>query len=375
MAWNPGSFTEDNLSDYGVDFCKQQFGEVGAEVIANLLNRYCKYASRVTAGMLDADSYNLETGEYKQVSDEFLALEAEAVRMLPILPLSRVDAYQELVLFPIQAMANLYDMYYSLACNRRYYAEKDLKANYWADRVKRCYERDSLLCRNYNINVAGGKWNHMMDQVHIGYTEWNAPRYNKMPEVKYLSSGDAVRGKYIYKNDGTPVVMEAEHYYSATSANDKNWRIIPDYGRTLSGVAVMPTNKAVGDMSLTYRISDVKSDVDSVNVTLILKSVMPFVKGGHKVKIGFSGAEAVEIDVNSLLTWEHKYDLMYPAGADRIIKLERRIASPASQNGCVNLVYTPLSPGIVIQKLILSTDTLPDTRLNLAESKYIKDCY
>jgi len=35
----------------------------------------------------------------------------------------------------------------------------------------------------YNETFAGGKWNHFMDQVHIGYTIWQDPKQNVMPRV------------------------------------------------------------------------------------------------------------------------------------------------------------------------------------------------
>lgn len=79
------------------------------------------------------------------------------------------DAYKQIVLFPVQAMANLHDLYYSVAMNRYLAFLGDKEANHWAERAVRCFERDSLLCRDYNKVMAGGKWDGMMDEVHIGY--------------------------------------------------------------------------------------------------------------------------------------------------------------------------------------------------------------
>jgi len=38
----------------------------------------------------------------------------------------------------------------------------------FADKVKACFTRDSLLQEEYNRGVANGKWAHMMDQTRIG---------------------------------------------------------------------------------------------------------------------------------------------------------------------------------------------------------------
>ena len=39
----------------------------------------------------------------------------------------------------------------------------------------------------YNTIMSDGKWNHMMDQTHIGYTYWQQPEKNSMPELKIYS--------------------------------------------------------------------------------------------------------------------------------------------------------------------------------------------
>ena len=50
--------------------------------------------------MLDRNTYNLETGEWKKVSDEYLKLEAEALRQYLSLKPEYRDAYKQIILFP-----------------------------------------------------------------------------------------------------------------------------------------------------------------------------------------------------------------------------------------------------------------------------------
>ena len=51
-----------------------------ADEAARIINLYSKYNGRVTPEMLDRNTYNLESGEWKKVSDEYIKLEAEALR-------------------------------------------------------------------------------------------------------------------------------------------------------------------------------------------------------------------------------------------------------------------------------------------------------
>ena len=133
MAWNPKRYTADNLLEHPRGFCARQFGEEQADEAARILNLYSKYNGRVTPEMLDCHTYNIETGEWKQVADEYRKLEADALRQYLSLPQEYHDAYKQLILFPVQAMANLYEMYYAQAMNHKLYKENNPQANFWAD--------------------------------------------------------------------------------------------------------------------------------------------------------------------------------------------------------------------------------------------------
>ena len=150
MAWNPERYAAGNLLEYTRAFCAQQFGEEQADEAMRILNLYCKYNGRVTPEMLDKDTYHLASGEWRQVADEYVKLEAEALRQYLILEAAYRDAYRQLILFPVQAMANLYEMYYAQAMNHKLYQENNPQANEWADKVEKAFRRDAELCREYN---------------------------------------------------------------------------------------------------------------------------------------------------------------------------------------------------------------------------------
>lgn len=378
MAWNPDAFDASNLEQYAQGFCAQQFGDKEAKEVARLLMSYGRYASRVQAELLDDKTYNLQTGEFKGVRDEFLALEARALRQYLTLDETAKDAYQELVLFPIQGMANLYDMYYSLAMNKQLYREGRIEANTWADRVEECYKRDSLLCDNYNHHIANGKWNHMMDQVHIGYQNWHAPQHQVMPMVYRIqqSTPFAVTQPstgYVFEQDGGMVVMEAEHLFSLTPAESEKsqWRLIPGLGRTKSGIALFPYTQPTAGAYLTYKMR-FKADMDSVDVHLVTDAVMPFVLGGHYVAVSLDGGKEEIVGLNQNLNWEHKYDLMYPTAASRIIEKEVRMAVENTGKAEHTLRLRPMQPGIVFEKILINLGGYKPTHLGMLESPYVK---
>ena len=167
MAWNPASVSRDVVATHTEPFCRQQFGDEQAAEAARILNLCCKYAGRTTAEMMDASTYNVATGEWRQVADDYMRLEAEALRQYLTLQPEQRDAYQQLILFPVQAMSNLYQMYYAVARNRYLAQRNDPAANQWAERARQAFRRDSLLCASYNHDMAGGKWNGMMIHLRV----------------------------------------------------------------------------------------------------------------------------------------------------------------------------------------------------------------
>jgi hypothetical protein len=372
MAWNPKQMSEVRLNEYTRNFCAQQFGELQADEAAYILNLYCKYCSRVSAEMLDDKTYNLESGEFKTVKDEFVALEAHALRQYLNIPDEYRDAYQELILFPVQAMANLYEMYYALAMNKKAFKNNDRQSNYyWADKVVEAFGRDSILCDNYNHRIAGGKWNHMMDQVHIGYSSWDAPQKNIIPSVSRLDPQAKNEGGILYAEKNGVVVMEAEHYNDAKHNENVRWGVIPDLGRTLSGVALMPYTMNTEGCSLTYKMRT-DSVLNHVKVYVTLGATLPFNVSGHRFNISIDGEDDQTVNFNHDYDWAHCYTKMYPAGAARMIEtsFDIDIRHPANIH---TLTLHPLDPGIVFFKIVMDCGGYEKTHLYMSESPYERE--
>uniref|UniRef100_UPI0030EF4764 glycosyl hydrolase 115 family protein n=1 Tax=Rhodohalobacter sp. 8-1 TaxID=3131972 RepID=UPI0030EF4764 len=373
MAWNPDSFNAHNLKDYAQKFLREKVGTAEAEEAADILTTSTKYNSRVTAEMLDENTYNLESGEFRQVRDAYMALEARALRQFRGLQEEYKDSYHQLILFPVQAMANLYDLYYSVAMNRKLAAENDPRANYWADRAEDSFAYDDELTEEYH-SIADGKWNHMMDKAHIGYTSWNAPQGgDQMPEVTRVDSSIANRGGgYTFKGEHNVVSMEAEHYYESKAAENTQWTIIPDMGRTLSGLALMPYTEMPDGAELTYKFT-LDTEADTVELRTIFGTTLPFNGEGHRVAASINGGEEVIWNINEDLTWENNYSLMYPTAADRIIETTHTLQLSNSADGIHTLTIRPLNPGVVFHKIIIDDGGYEQTHLKMPESPYERE--
>ena len=362
MAWNPHKYSANNITRHTRDWCAQQFGESQADEAARILNLICKYNGRCTPEMLDKNTYSLENGEWQEVVNQYLQLEADALRQYNSLPASYHDAYRQIILFPIEMMSNLHQMYFAQAQNHALYKQGNPKANVWADECERLFKRDSLICDYYNHKMAGGKWNGMMTQKHIGYKSWNDEfEKDTCPELFRVTSKDGV---IICENNGV-VEIEAPYYSSKTDAAEAKWTEIPFMGKSVSAMTLMPYTKSVKGASITYKFkmqvsktSDGKAfnGKQKVRIHVITKSTLDYLnKGGLTYGVSLDGASPVEVNFNKDLNEkpENIYNIYYPTIATRIVDKVIELELPASSDSIHTLTLTPNDPAIVFEKIVI----------------------
>lgn len=362
MAWNPHKYSANNITRHTRDWCAQQFGESQADEAARILNLICKYNGRCTPEMLDKNTYSLENGEWQEVVNQYLQLEADALRQYNSLPASYHDAYRQIILFPIEMMSNLHQMYFAQAQNHALYKQGNPKANVWADECERLFKRDSLICDYYNHKMAGGKWNGMMTQKHIGYKSWNDDfEKDTCPELFRVTSKDGV---IISENNGV-VEIEAPYYSCKTDAAEAKWTEIPFMGKSVSAMTLMPYTKSVKGASITYKFkmqvsktSDGKAfnGKQKVRIHVITKSTLDYLnKGGLTYGVSLDGASPVEINFNKDLNEkpENIYNIYYPTIATRIVDKVIELELSASSDGIHTLTLTPNDPAIVFEKIVI----------------------
>lgn len=186
-AWNPSALPAEKLQDYTIKWARQQFGADNSAVIADMVTTYLKYNGRRKPELLEPDTYSLTNfGEAETVVADYNALLQRATALSLKLAPQYKDAFYQLVLHPIQASANVNELYVTVGRNRMYAAQGRASTNDLADKARTLFERDAEISKFYNTELAGGKWSHMMDQTHIGYTYWQEPPRNVMPRVDVI---------------------------------------------------------------------------------------------------------------------------------------------------------------------------------------------
>jgi len=191
-AWDPLALPADRLPAWLTQWAAAQFGPEHAAAIADILSTYTRYNARRKPELLSTDTYSLfNYREAETVVADYSSLAFQAQTIGQQLPAGYRDAYFELVLYPVLASANLNTLYYTVAQNRWYAAQGRAMTNQLAATASALYSQDSLLAHQYNNDVAAGKWHHMMDQTHIGYTGWQEPKHNVPPTTDTIDLANA----------------------------------------------------------------------------------------------------------------------------------------------------------------------------------------
>lgn len=188
LAWNPERWPREKISEYLTMWAKREFGERYAPQIADIISKYTKYNGRRKPELLEPDTFSLiDYREADRVSAEWQTITRQAEDIYRSLPENERDAFCELVLYPVKASAIVTELYITTGRNHLYASQGRASTNDLAERARSLFQDDEKLAAEYNHKVSHGKWNHMMDQPHIGYTGWHDPPANVMPEVREIN--------------------------------------------------------------------------------------------------------------------------------------------------------------------------------------------
>ncbi|MES2445940.1 MAG: glycosyl hydrolase 115 family protein [Bacteroidota bacterium] len=217
-AWAPDAIPAEKLMHYTEKWANKQFGTTHATSIASFIDTYLKYAGRIKPELLNANTYSLVNySEFEKVTTDFKALKEQANAVYLQLNINQKDAYYQLVLHPIEALANLYGMYLAVAKNKLYAKQGRLSANFFSEQVDTLFKRDAAITTYYNKTMAGGKWDHMMDQTHIGYTSWQQPDQNIIPKTIKIAN----------KNTALALMIEGDE--TALTGKIKSIKSLPTF--------------------------------------------------------------------------------------------------------------------------------------------------
>ncbi|MBW8858367.1 MAG: glycosyl hydrolase 115 family protein, partial [Caulobacter sp.] len=302
MAWNPEAMTPKALETFPRQWASETFGaELGPEIGA-VMAVYGTQASRRKPELIDQDSFPigadtgpiLDGGQFGDIVEDWRRLVGKVEAIKTRLRPDQRDAYFQLVEYPVLALSNLYEMYYATAWNRRLASRNDARANAFADQVEAAFRRDADLTAQYHA-LNGGKWDGMMNQVHMSYVIWNDPTQQSMPSITRVAADtppDKLSAKVQFARstpaDPRLITIEAAKFDRAVDGKGLTWTVLSDLGQ---GDAVMalpqgrPSTEIHDGVRLDYAVSIPRPG--PVKIGLRLAPTLD-TTGGKGVRLGVS---------------------------------------------------------------------------------------
>jgi hypothetical protein len=187
FAWRPENWPKEKIHEFTKLWAQREFGPEYASDVADIIEKYTKYNGRRKPELLEPGTYSqIDYQEAERVFSEFQSAADKAEEIYKKLPEKYRTAFFELVLYPTKASAVVTKLYITAGKNQLYASQGRASTNDLAAQARALFKEDAELSSYYNHTLLNGKWDHMMDQTHIGYTFWNEPPQNNMPKVSEL---------------------------------------------------------------------------------------------------------------------------------------------------------------------------------------------
>ena len=322
LAWNTKKWTNENINEYTREWAEFQFGQKYAEDIADIIEKYTRYNGRRKPELLSPSTYSLiNYREAETVVKDYNAIAEKAEKIYNLLPVEKRPAFYELVLFPTKACAIVNQLYYAAGRNELYAQQGRATANDMAEETRSLFKNDTTMMGYFNRSFMNGKWNHFMDQSHLGYTSWNDPPNNSLraidlKEIKIPDSpilGVAVEGsEAVWPGETGKAVLpsfdvfnQQRHYidifnkgkipFKFTTSTSNSWIKFNETSGTVEKdkriwVSIdwskAPKEKGDGTVTVTGTYKDVVVNVETFNPSEVTRETLNgFVEGEGYVSI------------------------------------------------------------------------------------------
>lgn len=194
MAWNPAAHTSDHIAAYTRRWAERDFGPEHAAEIAAIVTLYTKYNGWRKPEQIKPETFSpLAYHEAERVEAAWREVEDRAEKLHAVLPPEQRDAFFQLVLHPAKASSIVARINLAAGRNHLFAKQGRASANLLAEQVRDLFRQDRALTDTYNHDLAAGKWNHLMDQTHLGQWSWEPPVVDAMPPVVEIRTLDESR--------------------------------------------------------------------------------------------------------------------------------------------------------------------------------------
>lgn len=262
LAWDAEKWKPENAADYVSFWANETFGTTFGQQIAEIKTEYFRLTSNGKAEHIKWNSYTIAEMEeriaaFGELTQKVKTIEAQ-------LPDRLKDAYFELIGYPIEATWAMNRKILGAKLSFEYAAlgRKDAALAIALD-AQQAYQQIQDLTRKYNKDIAGGKWDGMMD--------W-APRNHSFFYDPVVVDEEQIDEGNIAPTPEDSICNFAITAYTAKVDNGKNIATIPGLG--------------IGEASLSVRPLDMTAySAGNIATAPYVEYSLPVAKGENNIQV------------------------------------------------------------------------------------------
>ncbi len=191
LAYDMTALTSpDSTGKWLYGWAQQTFGETFAQNVTDIMTIYGKLVARHKYEDLSITPFAFSAVTYDEAEKNYQEWEgilSHAQAVYDRLPAESQDSFFELVLHPCLAGKTVFEIYSKAALGKQYATEHRTSTNTLGKDANAAFSADSEITKRYH-SLRNNKWNHILDQTHIGYNNWQEPARNSMPSLSSVSS-------------------------------------------------------------------------------------------------------------------------------------------------------------------------------------------
>jgi hypothetical protein len=232
MAYDAKQWGVDDTAKWAKAWAAREFGSSLAGDISDLMMTFGMYAARRKFELVEPQTYSvLNYGEAEAVLAQWAALSTAAQRVYDKLDAASQPAFFEMILHPILGGHILHKVYIGAGKNALYAWQKRNAANDMINAVLAASGEDANLTMRWN-SLLDGKWNHMMDQTHLGYDGyWQQPMRNTLPAMTYVQTAFvSLAGHVGVGIEGSNATVQGDDPWHTNSGNNLALPPMDPYG-------------------------------------------------------------------------------------------------------------------------------------------------
>lgn len=352
LAWHPDGLPLGMQRRFLTGFAVANFGEKFAAPMAELLMEFYRLGTIRKPELMEREwALSLTPEEAKQLADDYQKMLDRERVLADAMPHEARDAFTELVGFSVQVLGETGQIFLA---DRHVQRGENVSAN--AEQINRLRGDLERQVRNYNTNLAGGKWNYIMPGLVTGKNlmAWNS-------QVRWPWGEKSASPTNAVAKGNSPAA--GMHWRDAATADRQiatgpaRWSAVEGLGPSGRAMALQPANLAASwpeddaaAPALEFDFDGKTGDAEAWVDFLPTFRLCPGMK--LRVAVSVDGAAPAMIEVPGSSGAENENGrVRSEAVQDNYVRA--KVPLPALVAGRHTLKIRAVDPGVVIDRLVL----------------------